>query len=142
MIIHLRSKNQAHLRLTLLPFLLPEKTRACFCQFLAQCHSLIIFSKVHNFSFSKIIRKPVIEKTISLNRKSIITVLHFSLPPKQISLKQSKHKTMLVTELEKAKTEFKIYAKRQQYDKSVNSGDDIITDTENGIHSLHLYFQY
>ncbi len=49
---------------------------------------------------------------------------------------------MLVTELEKAKTEFKIYAKRQQYDKSVNSGDDIITDTENGIHSLHLYFQY
>ncbi|WP_445431413.1 hypothetical protein [Chryseobacterium indoltheticum] len=38
---------------------------------------------------------------------------------------------MLVTELEKAKTEFKIYAKRQQYDKSVNLEDNIIRDTEN-----------
>ena len=38
---------------------------------------------------------------------------------------------MLVSELEKEKTEFKIYAKRQQYDKSVNFGDDIIRDTEN-----------
>jgi len=41
---------------------------------------------------------------------------------------------MLVTELEKAKTEFKIYAKRQQYDKSVNLGDDIIIDTKNVIY--------
>lgn len=36
----------------------------------------------------------------------------FQLTSKTISLNQSKHKTMLVTELEKAKTEFKIYAKK------------------------------
>ena len=41
---------------------------------------------------------------------------------------------MLVTELEKAKTEFKIYAKKQEYGKSVNLGDDIIIDTENVIY--------
>lgn len=92
MIIHLRSKNQAHLRLTLLLFLLPEKNRVCFYQFLAQCHSLIIFSKVHNFSFSNIIRKPVIEQTISPNRKSIIKVLLFSLLPKQVLVSKSSTK--------------------------------------------------
>jgi|GEM_PF-6248411 len=37
---------------------------------------------------------------------------------------------MLVTELEKAKTEFKIYAKKQQHEKSVNLEDDIIIDTK------------
>lgn len=59
---------------------------------------------------------------------------YFQLTSKTISLNQSKHKTMLVTELEKAKTEFKIYTKKQEYGKSVNFGDDIIIDTENVIY--------
>lgn len=55
----------------------------------------------------------------------------FQLTSKRISLDEAKHKTKLVTQLEKAKTDLKVFAKSNAHGKLVSYGNGFSIDTEN-----------